>query len=51
MDKEKALFIHNGIYAVINKDNIEELVENWVHIENIMFGAINQPHKLNYHKY
>jgi sulfur transfer complex TusBCD TusB component (DsrH family) len=45
MDQENVVFIHNGIYSAMKKNEILSFVSKWMELENIILSELSQTQK------
>jgi sulfur transfer complex TusBCD TusB component (DsrH family) len=42
MDQENVVFIHNGIYSAIKKNEMLSFASKWMELENIILKEVSQ---------
>jgi hypothetical protein len=45
MDKENVVFIHNGIYSAMKRNEILSFASKWMELENIILSKVSQAQK------
>jgi hypothetical protein len=45
MDQENVVFIHNGIYSDMKKNEILTFASKWMELENIILSEVSQTQK------
>ena len=49
MDKEDVVYIYNGIYSAIRKDEYPPFALTWMELESILLSEISQLEKDNHY--
>jgi hypothetical protein len=45
MDQENVVFIHNGFYSAMKKNEILSFASKWMELENIILSEVSQTQK------
>ena len=51
MDKEIVVYIHNGVYVAMRKNEIWPFVATWMELETVMLSEISHTEKDRYHMF
>jgi hypothetical protein len=51
MDQENVVFIHNGFYSAMKKNEILSFASKWMELENIILSEVSQAQNTKNHMF